>query len=192
MTKTGGRPAASYSQGVRLVQLLRALDKDRFVSVEGVLEKFKVGIRTLRRDVRALRTALAPFGERVYLNGLDVRLLRYNLAKSHSPAPFTPEAQHLVEAILTALDLERAAVNMTRNVAQSLATSLGLRETMFDDRNLDAIWSVHKNTHMHGLTLTFNGRVEHGYNRVDTSLPGEYALAFHKDHVCILRKGNEA
>lgn len=64
------------TQGVRLVKMLRIIEREQHLTSERYAVEFGVDYRTWSRDLKALRDALAPFGERISRHGWNLRLVR--------------------------------------------------------------------------------------------------------------------
>lgn len=64
------------TQGVRLVKMLRIIERDQHLTSGRYAVEFGVDYRTWSRDLKALRDALAPFGERISRHGWSLRLVR--------------------------------------------------------------------------------------------------------------------
>jgi hypothetical protein len=70
------RPRGVCTQGVRLVKMLRIIEREQHLTSGRYAVEFGVDYRTWSRDVRALRDALAPFGEHIRRHGWILRLTR--------------------------------------------------------------------------------------------------------------------
>lgn len=70
------RPAGICTQGVRLVKMLRIIEHEGRLTSDQYAVEFGVDYRTWSRDLKALRTALAPFGERVYRHGWNLKIAK--------------------------------------------------------------------------------------------------------------------
>ena len=64
------------TQGVRLVKMLRIIEREQHLTSGRYAVEFGVDYRTWSRDLKALRDALAPFGERISRHGWNLRLVR--------------------------------------------------------------------------------------------------------------------
>lgn len=64
------------TQGVRLVKMLRIIEREQHLTSGRYAVEFGVDYRTWSRDLKALRDALAPFGERISRHGWSLRLVR--------------------------------------------------------------------------------------------------------------------
>ena len=60
MSRPAGRPAFAYSQAIRVVRILRALDNGDRVKAADVLACFYITSRKILRFVNELLEALAP------------------------------------------------------------------------------------------------------------------------------------
>lgn len=70
------RPRGTYTQGVRLIKMLRLIEQEQHLTSGRYVTEFGMNYRTWSRDVRALRDALAPFGEHIRRHGWVLRLSR--------------------------------------------------------------------------------------------------------------------
>lgn len=64
------------TQGVRLVKMLRIIEREQHLTSGRYAVEFGVDYRTWSRDLKALRDALAPFGEHISRHGWNLRLVR--------------------------------------------------------------------------------------------------------------------
>lgn len=188
MSRPAGRPAFAYSQAIRVVRILRALDNGDRVKAADVLTWFNITSRTLLRDINALRRALAPNKEGVAHERGELFLERSGVEVK----PHERDANPLVEAALTALSMERAAAHVSRSVSKALASFFKLdcvRDPQIDDSKLHTKWSVASSKA--GLTILFDGRPEYGFSHIDIATPGEHAFAFQRGRIYILQKKNK-
>lgn len=56
--------------------MLRIIEREQYLTSERYAAEFGVDYRTWSRDLKALRDALAPFGERISRHGWNLRLMR--------------------------------------------------------------------------------------------------------------------
>lgn len=70
------RPKGRCTQGVRLIKMLRILEKEGRLTPVRYVKEFRLNYRTWVRDLRAMREALEPFNEHIWRHGYNARLVR--------------------------------------------------------------------------------------------------------------------
>lgn len=181
-----GRPPVSYSQGARLVLLLRMIETNKRLASAEAMARFSITERTLRRDLAALRKVLAPYSETIRFFDGYIRL-----KKQESLAVVTDKATRRVTDALGALkDLRdaRAMHDMAARVVTSeLRYGIGGISNFVDD-HVEMKWCT---TLVDELQLHINAFAT-PVLLVERKLKGPYALAVdHNRQAYVLRKENE-
>lgn len=68
------RKQGEGQQGIRLVRILMRIQEPKVVRTVDLAVEFGITMRTVRRDIYALRAALAPLGKRVTFFGTSIKI----------------------------------------------------------------------------------------------------------------------